>query len=112
MVDLQKKIKKTFRKLIRSGKPKNIRVSIIRFYKSRLDSTLYRAKFISSVSTARRLIKQGNIIRVNGKKIINPAYNLQTRKATKFCKNYTLTEISPTLLELFNFVHVISVISS
>lgn len=74
----KKKIKKTFRKLIGSGKPKNIRVTIIRFYESRLDSTLYRAKFISSVSTARRLIKQGNIIRVNGKKIINPAYNLQT----------------------------------
>ena len=37
---------------------------------------------------------------------------MQIRKATKFCKNYTLTEISPTLLELFNFVHAISVISA
>ena len=30
----KKKIKKTFRKLIGSGKPKNIRVTIIRFYVS------------------------------------------------------------------------------
>ena len=73
----KKKIKKTFKKLIRKTEPEKTRLTIIKFYESRLDSTLYRAKFISSVRTARRLITQGNIIYVNGKKIINPAYNLQ-----------------------------------
>ena len=69
----KKKLNRISRELIKNGGPKNIRVTIIRLYKSRLNSTLHRAKFISSVSAAKRLIKQSSIIQVNSKKTINPA---------------------------------------
>ena len=64
-----------FRNLYRKAiqKKGNTSENLVAFLESRLDTIIYRAKFATTVFSARQLINHGHI-KVNGKKVNIPSY--------------------------------------
>ena len=75
-------IKKRMKKINKLKKYKfskiyNFKYHLLKFFESRLDTVLYRAKFSISIKTARQLIKHGHIL-INKSKIKTPSFILKT----------------------------------
>jgi len=73
----KKKIKSTLKKKRpKSQNLKKIEIVFLRFFESRLDTVLYRAKFTPTVRSAQQLILHGKVY-VNQQRVKNRAYNLK-----------------------------------
>ena len=84
----KKEVKKTFRELIKNRKLKKIRETTIKFYKSKLNSILHRAKYISNVRTTR--------IRKKRKERISTTAALIKKRS--ICKNNKLHKLKIVLV--------------
>lgn len=73
----EKFIKKQILKAYKQKGTKNINKSFLELFESRLDVTLYRAKFSPSIRNARQLIVHGKVS-VNNKPVRSKAYALKT----------------------------------
>ena len=71
-----------FRNVYRKARQKkgNTTENLVGFLESRLDTVAYRAKFATTVFSARQLINHGHII-VNGKKVNIPSYLVKAEDA-------------------------------
>ena len=67
----ERQFRNVYRKAIQ--KKGNTTENLVGFLESRLDTVVYRAKFATTVFSARQLINHGHI-RVNGKKVNIPSY--------------------------------------
>tara|TARA_B100000427_G_C15029294_1_gene386109 strand:- start:88 stop:534 length:447 start_codon:yes stop_codon:yes gene_type:complete len=67
-----------FRNIYRRAiqKKGNTTENLVSFLESRLDTVIYRAKFATTVFSARQLINHGHI-KVNGKKVNIPSYRVK-----------------------------------
>ena len=74
----ERQFRNVYRKSIK--KKGNTSENLIGFLERRLDTVIYRAKFASTVFSARQLINHGHI-KINGKKVNIPSY-LVTEKDT------------------------------
>tara|TARA_Y100001933_G_C18864155_1_gene507230 strand:- start:182 stop:745 length:564 start_codon:yes stop_codon:yes gene_type:complete len=54
----------------------NTSENLIELLERRLDATVYRMKFVSTIFAARQFVSHGHV-KVNGKKVTIPSYNLQ-----------------------------------
>lgn len=74
----KKKIKNFISQALNKKNNKNtLNLTFLKLFESRLDTILYRAKFSTSIRTARQLIVHGKIM-VNGKKTNSQSYFLKT----------------------------------
>ena len=67
----ERQFRNVYRKAIQ--KKGNTTENLVGFLESRLDTVVYRAKFATTVFSARQLINHGHI-KVNGKKVNRPSY--------------------------------------
>ena len=72
----RKKIKYFVNGVLKNNSKKNINLMLLNVFESRLDTVLYRAKFSSSIRTARQLIIHGKVM-LNNKKIKSQSYKLK-----------------------------------
>ena len=70
----ERQFRNIYRKAIQ--KKGNTSENLVSFLESRLDTVIYRAKFASTVFSARQLINHGHI-KVNGKKVNIPSYKVK-----------------------------------
>ena len=70
----ERQFRNIYRKAIQ--KKGNTTENLVFFLESRLDTVIYRAKFASTVFSARQLINHGHI-KVNGKKVNIPSYKVK-----------------------------------
>ena len=70
----ERQFRNIYRKAIQ--KKGNTTENLVSFLESRLDTVIYRAKFASTVFSARQLINHGHI-KVNGKKVNIPSYKVK-----------------------------------
>jgi len=71
----ERQFRNAYRKAI--NKKGNTTENLIGFLERRLDTVAYRAKFATTVFSARQLINHGHI-KVNGKKVNIPSYLVKT----------------------------------
>ena len=71
----ERQFRNVYRKAIQ--KKGNTTENLVGFLERRLDTVIYRAKFATTVFSARQLINHGHI-RVNGKKVNIPSYLINT----------------------------------
>ena len=71
----ERQFRNVYRKAIQ--KKGNTTENLVGFLESRLDTVVYRAKFATTVFSARQLINHGHI-KVNGKKVNIPSYLINT----------------------------------
>jgi small subunit ribosomal protein S4 len=74
----ERQFRNVYRKAL--NKKGNTSENLIGFLERRLDSVIYRAKFATTVFSARQLINHGHI-RVNGKKVNIPSYLVKEEDA-------------------------------
>ncbi len=70
----ERQFRNIYRKAIQ--KKGNTSENLVAFLESRLDTVIYRAKFATTVFSARQLINHGHI-KVNGKKVNIPSYRVR-----------------------------------
>jgi len=70
----ERQFRNIYRKAIQ--KKGNTTENLVSFLESRLDTVIYRAKFATTVFSARQLINHGHI-KVNGKKVNIPSYKVK-----------------------------------
>ena len=70
----ERQFRNIYRKAIQ--KKGNTSENLVSFLESRIDTVIYRAKFASTVFSARQLINHGHI-KVNGKKVNIPSYKVK-----------------------------------
>jgi len=86
----ERQFRNVYRKALK--KKGNTSENLIAFLESRLDTIIYRAKFATTVFSARQLINHGHI-KVNGKKVDIPSYSVRaedTIEVKEKSKNLTL----------------------
>ena len=72
----ERQFRNVYRKAIK--KKGNTTENLVGFLESRLDTVIYRAKFATTVFSARQLINHGHI-KVNGKKVNIPSYSVSEK---------------------------------
>ena len=72
----EKQFRNVYRKAIK--KKGNTAENLVGFLERRLDTVIYRAKFATTVFSARQLINHGHI-KVNGKKVNIPSYSVSEK---------------------------------
>ena len=78
------------------------RYSILKFFESRLDVVLYRAKFSLSVRGASQLILHGHVL-VNGKVVQNKSYTLKANDRIEISHNVKSRGLIKKNLDRSNF---------
>ena len=72
----ERQFRNVYRKAIK--KKGNTTENLVGFLERRLDTVIYRAKFVTTVFSARQLINHGHI-KVNGKKVNIPSYSVSEK---------------------------------
>ena len=72
----ERQFRNVYRKAIK--KKGNTAENLVGFLERRLDTVIYRAKFVTTVFSARQLINHGHI-KVNGKKVNIPSYSVSEK---------------------------------
>ena len=72
----ERQFRNVYRKAIK--KKGNTAENLVGFLERRLDTVIYRAKFVTTVFSARQLINHGHI-KVNGKKVNIPSYSISEK---------------------------------
>lgn len=80
----------------------NFKQNLLKFFESRLDVILYRAKFSLSIKSARQLIKHGNIL-VNGNIIKSYSYILKTDDLIEVNSNIKYRNLIKKNIDKSNF---------
>jgi len=80
----ERQFRNTYRKAMK--KKGNTTENLIGFLERRLDTVIYRAKFATTVFSARQLINHGHI-KVNGKKVNIPSYLIRTEDSIEVKDN-------------------------
>lgn len=83
---LKKKYLKKVIVSIKKKKSKDLRKELIKFFESRLDTVLHRARFCYSIESARQLITHGHVL-VNGSIVRTPSYILKTDDLVEIARN-------------------------
>ena len=92
----ERQFRNVYRKAIQ--KKGNTTENLIGFLESRLDTIIYRAKFATTVFSARQLINHGHI-RINGKKVNIPSYLVKEEDAIEIKdKSKEITMIAGALV--------------
>ena len=103
----QKYFKKHFNVINRAKKQKisnfnTLKHNLLKFFESRLDIILYRAKFSLNVKSARQLIKHGHIL-VNNRTIKSYSYTLKTNDLIKINYNIKSRNLIKKNIDKSNF---------
>jgi ribosomal protein S4 len=82
----KKKIKSYIKETVKTSKT-NINLNFLNLFESRLDTTLYRAKFCKSIRTSRQLIAHNGVL-VNNKQVNHHSYVLKNGDLIKIKKKF------------------------
>lgn len=98
-------LRKNYMKKVMTNKypgSKDFRYSVLKFFESRLDVVLYRAKFSLSVKSAGQLILHGHVL-VNKLIVRNKSYILKTNDLVEIAVNSKSRNLVKKTIERHNF---------
>ena len=99
---LKTHINRIKKKVHRKLKFQNYKENKLKFFESRLDTVLYRAKFSFSIKSARQLILHGHI-KVNGESVKSSSYLLKKNDIIEVAPNIKSRALIRNNIDLSNF---------